>query len=173
MDVYSQLLSQLSDPGARSKISAYAQGFIRDRLRETSFAEQVIPSQTVDRSQCQVSTNHDGLVKIENIEPRSKAMVVTVRSEPTARMVRGERVEIPFITIMSEMYQKPEQEFLAYTYPIADVIKDNSVKDMGDVQDREFLLHVEGCVQGYQQEANGGTVTSDRKSTRLNSSHTS
>ena len=44
MDVYSQLLSQLSDPGARSKISAYAQGFIRDRLRETSFAEQVIPS---------------------------------------------------------------------------------------------------------------------------------
>lgn len=158
MDVYSQLLTQLSDPGARSKISAYAQGFIRDRLRETSFAEQVLPAQTVDRSQCQVSTNHDGLVKIENVEPRSRAMVVSVRSEPTARMVRGDRVEIPFITIMTEMYQKPEQEFLAYTYPIADVIKDNSVKDMGDVTDREFLLHVEGCVQGYQQEANGGAV---------------
>lgn len=160
MDVHSQLLSQLSDPNAKSKIAAFASGFIRDRLREASFVEQVIPSQPVDRSQCQVSPNHDGLVKIEFIEPRSRAMVATVRSEPTARFIRGEKVEIPFITIMSEMYQKPEQEFLAYNYPIADVIKENSVKDMGEVQDREFLTYVEGCVQGLQQEANGGVVTS-------------
>jgi hypothetical protein len=168
MDVHSQLLSQLSDPNAKSKIAAFASGFIRDRLREASFAEQVIPSQPVDRSQCQVSPNHDGLVKIEFIEPRSRAMVVTVRSEPTAKFIRGEKVEIPFITIMSEMYQKPEQEFLAYNFPIADVIKENSVKDMGEVQDREFLTYVEGCVQGYQQEANGGSVTTLNPTTIAN-----
>jgi hypothetical protein len=106
-----------------------------------------------------VSTNHDSLVKIENIEPRSRAMTVTFRGEPRANFIRGERVEIPFITVMSDMFQKPEQELLAYTYPIAKVIEDNSIKDMGEVQDREFLIHIEAACQALQTEANGGTPT--------------
>lgn len=155
-----QLLSQLGDPGAKTKIAAQFSGYIRDRLREASFAEQVLPPQTVDRSQCQVSVNHDALVKIEFLEPKSRAMVVTFRGEPTARFVRGDKVEVPFFTIMSEMYQKPEQEFLAYPFPIGKVIEQNSVRDIGEIQDREFLIHAEASVQALQTEANGGSVTS-------------
>ena len=153
------LVNQLSDPAARTKIAARFGGYIRDRLREASFAEQVLPPENVDRSQCQVSPNHDALVKIEYLEPKSRAMVVTFRGEPRANFIRGQKVEVPFITVMSEMFQKPEQEFLAYAFPIGKVIEQNSVRDLGEVQDREFLIHIEAAVQALQTEANGGSVT--------------
>jgi hypothetical protein len=153
------LLQQLSDPGARSKIAARFGGYIRDRLREASFAEQVLPPENVDKSQCQVSTQHDSLVKIEFLEPKSRAMVVTFRGEPRAQFIRGEKVEVPFITVMSDMFQKPEQEFLAYSFPIGKVIEQNAVRDLGEVQDREFTIHIEAAVQALQDEANGGTAT--------------
>lgn len=153
------LLSQLSDPGAKSKIAARFGGYIRDRLREASYTEKVLPPENVDRSQCQVSPNHDSLVKIEFLEPKSKAMVVTFRGMPRANFIRGEKVEVPFITIMSDMFQKPEQEFLAYSFPIGKVIEQNAVRDIGEVQDREFTIHIEAAVQALQTEANGGSVT--------------
>ncbi len=154
-----QLLSQLSDPGAKSKIAAKFGGYIRDRLREASFLEKILPPEPVDRSQCQVSVNHDALVKIEYLEPKSKAMVVNFRGEPNAKFIRGEKVEVPFITIMSDMFQKPEQEFLAYAFPIGKVIEQNAVRDLGEVQDREATIHFEASVQALQTEANGGSVT--------------
>jgi hypothetical protein len=153
------LLSQLSDPGAKTKIAARFGGYIRDRLRESSFVEKILPPENVDRSQCQVSPNHDSLVKIEFLEPKSRAMVVTFRGTPRAQFIRGHKVEVPFITIMSDMFQKPEQEFLAYAFPIGKVIEQNAVKDLGEVQDREGLIHFEAAVQALQAEANGGSVT--------------
>lgn len=159
MDPKEQFISQLGNADSRSKIAAYFGGFVRDRIREASFAEQIQPPQTVDRSQCQVSVNHDALVKIEFLEPQSRAMVVSFRGEPTAKFIRGEKVEVPFFTIMSEMYQKPEQEFLAYPFPIGKVVEQNSVKDIGELQDREYLTYCESAVQALQAEANGGSVT--------------
>lgn len=150
-----QLLSQLDNSQAKQKIAATFGGYIRDRLREASFAEQVLPPQNVDRSMCQVSVNHEALVKIEYLEPKSRAAVISFRGSPNAQFIRGERVEVPFFTIMSEMYQKTEQEFLAYPFPIAKVIEQNSVRDIGEIQDREFLIHCEASVQALQAEANG------------------
>ena len=69
------LLSQLTDSGAKSKLAAQFGGYIRDRLREVSFLEKVIPAENIDASKCQVSTQHEGLVKIEFLEPRARAMV--------------------------------------------------------------------------------------------------
>lgn len=158
-NVKETLLAQLNDPSAKQKIAAQFGGYIRDRLREASFVERVLPPATIDRSQCQVSTNHDSLVKIVELEPQSRAMVVNFRGEPQSRLIRGDRVEIPFFTIMSDMWQKAEQEFLAYSYPIGKVIEQNSVRDIAEVQDREFIIHCESAVQALQTEANGGTAT--------------
>lgn len=155
-----QLVSQLSDPGAKTKLASKFGAYVKDRLREASFVESIVPSETVDRSQCQVSVNHDALVKIEYLAPKSRAAVITFRGEPEANFIRGNKVEVPFITIMSDMFQKPEQEFLAYAYPIGKVIEDQAVKDIGEVQDREWLIHSEAAVQALQAEANGGAVTS-------------
>ena len=143
----------------REKIAEYGGSYIRDRLREVSYARKVIPPEQVTRADCQRSVNHDTLVKIVDIEPQSRAMSMTFRGVPTARFIRGARAEIAFFTISSEMFQKAEQELLAYEMPITKVIEDNSVKDIQEIEDREFTVHIEAAVQALQLEANGGTPT--------------
>ena len=60
---------------------------------------------------------------------------------------------------MREMFQKTEQELLAYEMPITKIIEDNSVKDIQEIEDREFTINIEAAVQALQQQANGGAVT--------------
>ena len=43
--------------------------------------------------------------------------------------------------------------------PITEVIEENSVKDIQEIEDREFLLYIEAACQALQTEANGGTPT--------------
>jgi hypothetical protein len=142
----------------KDKIAEFGGTYIRDRLREVSFARKILPPQPVQRSECQRSVNHDTLVKIVDIEPNSKAMAMSFRGQPTARFIRAPRYEIPFFTISSEKFEKTEQELLAYEMPITKIIEENSVKDIQSIEDRQFLLFVEAAVQGYQSDANAGAV---------------
>jgi hypothetical protein len=73
--------------------------------------------------------------------------------------MRGRRVEASFFTIMSDMFQKPEQEFMVYGFSLGDTIRDNSVRDMAAAYDREGIVNVEASVQALQAEFNGGAVT--------------
>lgn len=152
--------SRLNTTEGKEKLAQYGGSYIRDRLREVSFVRKILPPEQVTRTDCQRSVNHDTLVKIVDIEPQSRAMALTFRGQPTARFIRGEKAEIGFFTISSEMFQKTEQELLAYEMPITKVIEENSVKDIQEIEDREFLLHIEAAVQALQTEANGGSATS-------------
>lgn len=164
--VLNDLFAQRLDTAeGKEKVAAMGSDYIRDRLREVCFVDKIIPPDPVTRADCQVSVNHDTLVKIEEIEPESKAMTLTFRGQPTARFIRAPRVEVPFYTISSEKFEKTEQELLAYTMPITKVIEDNSVKDMQEIKDREFLRHAEAAVQALQKEANGGSATALHTST--------
>jgi len=149
--------TKLNSSEGKEKIAEYGGSYVRDRLREVSFARKVIPPEQVTRADCQRSVNHDTLVKIVDIEPQSRAMSITFRGKPTARFIRGARAEVAFFTISSEMFQKTEQELLAYEMPITKVIEENSVKDIQEIEDREFTIHIEASVQALQTEANGGT----------------
>lgn len=155
-DLFSQ---KLDSAEGKEKIAEYAGTYIRDRLREVSFARKIVPPQMVTRADCQRSVNHDTLIKIVDVEPKSRAMALTFRGQPTARFIRAPRAEVAFFTISSEKYEKTEQELLAYEMPVTKVIEDNSVKDIQEVEDREWLIHVEAAVQALQAEANGGAVT--------------
>jgi hypothetical protein len=153
-------MQNLGSDGGKEKLAEVGTTYIRDRLREVSFARKIVPPEQVTRNDCQISTNHDTLVKIVFVEPKSRAMVLTFRGAPSSRFIRGAKAEVGFHTISSEMFQKTEQELLAYDYPITKVIEENSVKDIQEIEDREFLIHVEAAVQALQTEANGGSVTS-------------
>jgi hypothetical protein len=142
----------------KDKIAEFGGTYIRDRLREVSFARKVLPPQPVQRSECQRSVNHDTLVKIVDIEPNSRAMAMTFRGQPTARFIRAPRYEIPFFTISSEKFEKTEQELLAYEMPVTKIIEENSVKDIQSIEDRQFLLFIEAAVQGYQYNANASSA---------------
>ena len=155
-DLFTQ---RLDSSEGKEKIAEYAGTYIRDRLREVSFTRKILPPQQVTRADCQRSVNHDTLVKIIDVEPQSRAMSLTFRGQPTARFIRAPRAEVAFYTISSEKFEKTEQELLAYEMPITKIIEDNSVKDIQEIEDREFTVHIEAAVQALQKEANGNVVT--------------
>lgn len=152
-------VQKLASADGKEKLAEYGGSYIRDKLREVSFTRRIVPPENVTRADCQRSVNHDTLVKIVDIEPKSRAMAMSFRGAPTARFIRGSRAEIAFFTISSEMFQKTEQELLAYEMPITKIIEENSVKDIQEIEDREFVIHIEAAVQALQTEANGGVST--------------
>src|SRR5688572_1904513 len=158
--VLNDLFNQKLDTAeGKEKVAEMGSVYIRDRLREVAFVDKIIPPQPVTRTDCQRSVNHDTLVKIVDIEPQSRAMTLTFRGQPTARFIRAAKAEVPFYTVSSEKFEKTEQELLGYEMPITKIIEDNSVKDMQEIKDREFLRHIEAAVQALQKEANGGAAT--------------
>lgn len=159
-------MHKVDSPEGRTKLAADGGSYIRDRLREVSFTDKVIPPKPVQRQDCQISTEHDTLIKIVWIEPRTRAMAISFRGEPTARIMRADRVACGFFTISSEKLEKTEQELMAYgDMPITKIMEENTIKDMSEIKDREFTLHCESAVQALQQEANAGVATALSAST--------
>ena len=143
--VNSGFIERLETEGP-TKTAAASLNYIKDRLRESSFADMIIPNERVVRGDLQRSTEHDTLVKIVDIEPGSRAMSVNFRGQPTAEYVNGKRYAIGFFTISSLKFEIIEQELMAYEMPVTRIIEENSLKDMVEIKDREFLNHVESCI---------------------------
>jgi hypothetical protein len=152
--VNSLFVEKLGTEEGRAKIAAYGGGVIRDHLREVSFARKVLPPMPVTPAECQVSTEHDGLVKIEELEPESRAMVVDFRGSSRARYIRAPRVAVSFFTIESEHFEKTEQELLAYKMPITKMIEEQSANNLQEIEDRQFLIYAEAAIQQVQKDAN-------------------
>lgn len=165
-------VSKLDTEAGKEKIAALGGDFIRDRLREESFARKVLPPKTVSRSDLQVSVNHDTLVKIVEVEPQSRAMSMSFRAQPTVKYYTGPRFEVPFHTVGSQRYEQTEQELMAYVMPITEIIKRNIVNDIQEIEDRVFLTHMESACQSLQQDAQGltfgGTYGDDEAFTARN-----
>lgn len=136
-------VQKLNSPEGLTKVAQEGSAFIRSKLREVSFARKIIQPEYVTKADLQRSINHDGLVKIVDIEPDSKAAVVNFRGAPDTNYLQGERYEIPFYMISSDDFQKTEEELLAYEMPLTEVIERNSVKDIQKIEDTQFLSTVE------------------------------
>ena len=152
--INSLFVEKLGTEDGRAKIAAYGSGVIRDHLREVAFCRKVLPANPITPAECQVSTEHDGLVKIEELEPESRAMVVDFRGSSRARYIRAPRVAVSFFTIESEHYEKTEQELLAYKMPITKMIEEQSANNLEEIEDRQFLIFGEAGIQQMQQSAN-------------------
>lgn len=161
-EVMNQLfINKLSEPGGKEKIAAAENEIIRDRLREDSFIDKLIPQKPVQRQDLQVSLEgHDTLIKVEWVEPGSKATSMSFRGDPqNNQYVRSSRFGIAFHKIKSARYEKEETELSAYPYSILDYIKSNVPKDMATIRDRQWTLHLEQAVQRLQLDANSSTAT--------------
>jgi hypothetical protein len=158
-------LQKIASEAGIAEFEAEATGFVRKRLRETSFARKVLPPQYVVKTDLHPSINHDGVVKIVDIEPDSHAMALNFRGEATYKYVEGERYEIPFFDISSENYQKTENELLAYNMPITDVIERNSVLDIHKQEDTIFLEAVNAAIASHNGGAKAITGSYDADGT--------
>lgn len=153
-------VQKLNTPEGIEKVAQEGSAFVRQKLREVSFARKVIQPQYVTKADLQRSVQHDGLVKIVDIEPDSKAMTVNFRGEPDFNYVEGERFEIPFFMISSEDFQKTEEELLAYEMPLTEVIEKNSVLDIQKIEDTSFLAQVDAAI-AVEASAQTGSYDTD------------
>jgi hypothetical protein len=153
----SLFVSKLNGPEGIHKTAQATEAFIRDKLRETSFARKILPPIYVTKVDLQRSVNHDLLVKIDDIEAKSGAMALNFRGKPTSRYISGKRFEIPFFKISSEKFTKNEAELLAYNYPITKVIEDNSIKDIQSIEDTQFLKWVDSAIGVTGKKVTTGT----------------
>ena len=151
-------VQKLGTKDGLDKVAMQGSAFIRQKLREVSFARKIINPVYVTQADCQRSVNHDGLVKIVDIEPDSNAAIINFRGKPDTSYVAGERFEIPFYGVSSDDFQKTEEELLAYEMPLTEVIEKNSVKDIQAVEDKSFLDTIDTLVgnKGSAQHLDAG-----------------
>jgi hypothetical protein len=142
------------------KLAQAGSSFVRQKIREHSFARKILPPQYVTRAELQRSINHDGLVRIVDKEPDSKAMIVNFRGNGDFNYIEGDRFEIPFFRVTSQDFQKTEEELLAYEMPLTEVIERNSVLDIEAQEDGYFLQTVDAAVSG-ENSAVGGNYASN------------
>ena len=152
-------LNKMGTAEGKTKIAALAGDYIKDRLREDSFAAKVLNKRKVNRSELQVSVNHDYLVKICEIEPQSRAMSMSFRGQPTVNYYTGDRFEVPFHTVGSQRFEQTEQELMAYSMPITQILRRHIVNDIAEIHDSVFLNHSESACQALQKDAAGIALT--------------
>lgn len=146
-------ISKLDTTDGLEKAAQAGGAFVRERLREVSFARAILPPEYVTKADCQRSTTHDTLVKIVDIEPQSTAAAVNFRGKTHERYIEADRYEIPFFKIESDKFRKNEAELLAYDFPVTKVIEENSVKDIQKVEDGKFIEFTDAVIA-----ANGKTI---------------
>jgi hypothetical protein len=154
-------VQKLNSPDGLQKVAQEGSAFIRNKLREVSFARKIIQPEYVTKADLQRSVNHDGLVKIVDIEPDSKAMALNFRGAPTTNYLQGDRYEIPFFMISSEDFQKTEEELLAYEMPLTEVIERNSVKDIQKIEDEHFISAVNTAAAASSNAITGESFESN------------
>lgn len=168
MDVATQFLEKIASPEGQAKAAMEGGKFIFDRLRERAFCRPILDAKPITRDKCQISESHDTLIRLEFMEPGARAMAVAFRSTGDAQLIRMARAAMGFYTIMSPIFTKNEQELQMYgDIPITKIIEDNSLKDMEEMEDRGFLIHIESAVQYLQAEANGVTTPPELSATAL------
>jgi len=154
------LADRLNSPDGQMKMADLSGKLIFDRLREQCFSFPILAGRPIGIDECQLSENSDTLVKMEFVEPQSRAMSMNFRGDSETRIIRADRAFMSFYTIASEVFQKTEEEMQMYrSIPVSQILERNTLKDMEELRDHGFLTHAEAAVQYMQKEANGGTTT--------------
>lgn len=161
--------------GGQEKLASLAVDlgtFVRDRLREVSVIDRILPPQMVTHSEVQRETDSNSFSMIVDLEPDSRATVVNLAGATGAHYVEGQRFKIPFVKVDTDEEQVKVTELPAYTYPITKVIEDNQVRDIQRAKDINSFLTANSIVLGTgknpQIATGSGTLNKDMIRTLMN-----
>lgn len=113
--------------------------FIRDKIREESFLENIITPQPITADQLDKSVDLDRLRKIVEIEPESEALAISFLGDPPHRYLNQKAAELKFYEIITEKVIKNVFQLKTRDNDVRKIISDNHIKDMADVQDQKFI----------------------------------
>lgn len=120
--------------------------FIRQKLRQESFAREIIEPVMLDDNEIDRDENTDQPKKIVEKEPDSVATFVPFHGTATRTWFRGKRFAVYFGKTESQRFTKNKFELMTYQNDIRKILSDNSVKDMADQEDVKFTDTINAIV---------------------------
>ena len=141
----SQLWDIFGSSDGMDKVAGLTQDFIRDRIRETSVTNRLIPPVLVTESQVERNTYNDFPLKRVEIEADSKAFSMGFRGRGSARFFEGRKYEVYFTKFETEHFKKTREELMTMRYPVMDVVNNNFVLDMQEQIDALFKIRLDAA----------------------------
>ena len=144
-----QLRDMIAD-GSRSnleKVAQTASDVTRTQIREGSFANKILPPETIGNERLTKTMTED-LIVIDDLEPDSPgAKYVPFETVPEGEIITGSRYITPMARIVTPMFTKDIDQLRTYDYPIRKILTDNSIKDGMAAHDRKFIDTVNSIVK--------------------------
>jgi hypothetical protein len=134
------------EEGRTKEAQAEGTAFIRSRLRQESFAREILPPVTLSDDEIDRDEFTDLPKKIVEIEPDSTATFVPFKGTGPQTWFKGPRYSVFFGKTESQRFTKSKFELMTYQNDIRKILSDNSVKDMADEEDRRFLATINTIV---------------------------
>jgi hypothetical protein len=120
--------------------------FIRLKVRQESFAREVINPILLGDDEIDRDENTDQPKKIVEKEPDSVATFVTFQGTGPRTWFKGPRYAVKFGKTESQRFTKNKFELMTYQNDIRKILSDNSVKDMSDEEDKKFIVTIDDLV---------------------------
>lgn len=136
--VNSNFVRKVSE-GRSKEAEAEGTAFIRQKMRQESFAREIIEPVMLDDSELDRDEDTDQPKKIVEKEPDSVATFVPFNGTAQRTWFRGKRFAVYFGKTESQRFTKNKFELMTYQNDIRKILSDNSVKDMADQEDIKFL----------------------------------
>ncbi len=150
------------DEGHIKEAADVGTSFIRTKLRQSSFAREIIPPETLTDSDLDRDDSTDLPRKIVEIEPDSIATFVPFKGTAERTWFKGPRYSVYFGKVETEKFTKSKFELMTYENDIRGILNDNSVKDMADQEDLRFyetLLAILGEFPAQDLDMTGSDLT--------------
>ncbi len=116
--------------------------FIRTKMRQESFAREVIEPVLLQDDEIDRDENTDQPKKIVEKEPDSVATFVPFSGTGPRTWFKGPRFAVYFGKVETQRFTKSKFELMTYQADIRKILSDNSVKDMADEEDKKFIATV-------------------------------
>jgi len=146
------------EEGRIKEAQSEASAFIRSKLRQTSFAREVLPPVVLADDELDRDVNTDLPRKIVEKEPDSTATFATFKYTPERTWFSGPRYAVYFGKISTPAFTKSKYELMTYQNDIRKILTDNSVKDMSDIEDGKFIEVCEAVVSGVADQDLSGSA---------------
>jgi hypothetical protein len=138
--------------------------FIREKVRETGFLNQILPRTPVMDSELDRDENTDLPKIVIDKEEDSTATYIPFRASADNHYFTGKRFAVFFIKVESAHFSKNIFELKTYRHDVRRLLKDNSIKDIQEQEDVYFLEGVDAAIaaspaSGFQSFTISGGLT--------------
>lgn len=141
------------EEGRDKEAAAEGSAFIRAKMRQKSFAREILPPVGLSDDEIDRDEFTDLPKKIVEIEPDSTATFVPFKGTGPRTWFKGPRYSVHFGKTESQTFTKSKFELMTYQNDIRKILSDNAVKDMADEEDKRFYATLDAIITANPGQA--------------------